>query len=738
MKRKFPDGKLFSLKPKEQKLISTKVSSKDGNFFIPNTKIADDVYIDSGIYKVENNQCFMMITNFGEKGISVKFPEINIELNNFETTNIEKLKTQQRNSNSFETVNFTKPCTGNGKNNGKTENSEIKLGNSGYTKTEKINSFGIKRELYEQLRLEHLNEEERKQLLNVIKKYQQSFYIKGEKLTFSSVIKHKIQTHNELPIHSKSYRYPYVHKQEVQKQIEQLLDQNIIQPSNSPYSAPIWIVPKKDDASGEKKWRLVIDYRGLNNVTVTDKYPIPNICDILDKLGRSHYFTTLDLASGFHQLELDPRDTHKTAFSVDNGKYEFLRLPFGLKNSPATFQRVMDNVLRGTTNTLVYMDDIICYGTSLQEATVAIAEVFERLQQFGLKIQPDKSEFLKKQVCFLGHIISEEGVKPNPNKVNAIKNWPIPENIHELRGFLGALGYWRKFIKDFAAITKPMTIQLKKNEDTNTTKAEREKITHTPEFIESFEKCKEILTSSTILQYPDFNKPFSLFTDASDFAIGACLTQGPSGGCKPIAFASRTLNTAEQKYSVIEKECLAIVYAVKYFRCYLYGRKFFLYCDHKPLSYVFNIKDPSSRLVRWRLTLEEYDYEVRFIEGRKNCVADGLSRIRLKDNEIRLAETDINTVHSADTDDTQYIATTQKAVNTFSHQIIILTGEEEINHSEEIFSRVFRKTFIKPSFTENHLAEIMTENIQPKILNVIYCDEKMIQNIQEIYKKILQ
>lgn len=211
------------------------------------------------------------------------------------------------------------------------------------------------------------------------------------------------------------------------------------------------------DASGNKKWRLVIDYRKLNEKTIDDRYPIPNITDILDKLGRCMYFTTLDLASGFHQIEVDPRDIAKTAFNVENGHYEFLRMPFGLKNAPSTFQRVMDNVLREHIGVrcLVYMDDIIVFSTSLKEHLDNLRLIFASLQKYNMKIQPDKSEFLHKEVAFLGHIVTREGVKPNQDKIDIIRNWPLPKNEKELRGFLGVLGYCRKFIPDFAKIAKP-------------------------------------------------------------------------------------------------------------------------------------------------------------------------------------------------------------------------------------------------------------------------------------------
>lgn len=344
-----------------------------------------------------------------------------------------------------------------------------------------------------------MNVDEGKSIKKLIAEYRDLFQVEGQLLTFTNKIKHEIKTKDELPTYSKTYRYPYIHKQEVEKQISEMLEQKIIRPSFSPWSSPIWIVPKKADASGRKKWRLVVDYRKVNEKTIDDRYPIPNINEILDKLGRSMYFTTLDLASGFHQIEVDEKDIKKTAFTVEHGHYEYTRMPFGLKNAPSTFQRVMDHTLKDLLNKicLVYMDDIIIYSTSLQEHLNSLRKVFNKLRDARMKIQLDKSEFLKKEVAFLGHIVTEHGIKPNPSKIEAIKNYPIPKTTKQIKQFLGLLGYYRKFIKDFAKLTKPMTNMLKKNVKLNA---------NSIEYIECFNASKKMLITQPILAYPDFSK----------------------------------------------------------------------------------------------------------------------------------------------------------------------------------------------------------------------------------------
>lgn len=481
------------------------------------------------------------------------------------------------------------------------------------------------------LRTEHLNSEEKFQLFELCKKYETCFHFPNDALTFTNQVKHEIKTYNEIPIHTKTYRYPRVHQQEVKRQIDEMLQNNIIRPSKSPYSSPIWIVPKKIDATGKQKWRLVVDYRKINDNTKTDRYPLPNISDILDKLGRCQYFTTLDLASGFHQIEMHENSIEKTAFNTENGHYEYVRMPFGLKNAPATFQRVMDNVLKDLQHKIcfVYMDDIIIFSTSLQEHIQNLELVFKTLAEANLKIQLDKSEFLCKQVEFLGHIITPEGIRPNPKKIESIKNFPLPKTTKEIKSFLGLLGFYRKFIPNFAKITKPLTQRLKKDA----------KIDFSQDYLDCFETCKNLLCNEPVLAYPDFHKTFTLTCDASNFAIGSILSQDGH----PISYYSRTLNPAECNYSTIEKELLSIVNSVKYFRPYLFGTKFIIETDHQPLQWLFNLKDPNSRLVRWRLKLEEYDYVIKYKKGKINQ-ADPLSRIKINPIETSSTQNDTSSM----------------------------------------------------------------------------------------------
>lgn len=685
--KKYPE--LININANEIKAIILPTSNPDGDFLLEKeVELLPDVHILAGIYTSKNHKAEILIHNFNRDAKEISLGDtLNVEVNNFEITSPKNISKNKKGT------------------------------------------------LEQQLRMEHLNSEERSELSRVLGKFQDVFHKENETLTFTSAIHHEINTRDELPIYTKSYRYPFCHKEEVQRQIMQMLEQGIIRHSNSPWSSPVWVVPKKLDASGHKKWRLVIDYRKLNEKTLDDRYPIPNITDILDKLGKCQYFSTLDLASGFHQIELAKRDIHKTAFSVESGHYEFVRMPFGLKNAPATFQRVMDNILREHIGVicLVYMDDIIIFSTSLQEHLVNLSKILETLRKHNLKIQIDKSEFLQKEVAFLGHIVTPEGVKPNPEKIKVIQNWPLPKNEKELKGFLGTMGYYRKFIKDFAKIAKPLTQQLRKGE----------KITHTPEFVSAFTRCKNILTSSHVLQRPDFTKKFVLTTDASNYALGAVLSQGPIGKDKPIAFASRTLTKSEENYSTIEKELLAIDWACTYFKPYLFGRKFTLYTDHKPLTYALNLKTSNDRLIRMKLRLEQFDYDIQYRAGKQNVVADGLSRIP---HEIHLNQQDTDassssdesddneTIHSANSDAGGLIQMTEKPINLFRNQIIIQKGDNNEDTLETIFSGIKRRTITRVTFGVPVAVRILRDYMHPTRVNCILCPEEWLNIMQVTYK----
>ena len=322
--------------------------------------------------------------------------------------------------------------------------------------------------------------------------------------------------------------------------------------------------------------------------TISDSHSLRNIHEILDQLGNAQYFSVFDLASGFHQIKMNPEDPHKTAFSTPNDHYEFDRMPFGLCNGPAAFQRLMNITLSGLigTDLFVYLDDIVIYADSLEEHQQKFDKLVDRWRSTNLKLQPDKCEFLRQEITHLGQIRNKNGILPDLKEISVVKNFPIPKNIKNIKQFLGLAGYYRRFIEGFSKKSTPLTQLLKKDVPFKWTDRQQT----------AFDILKDELCKEPSLQRPDFDKPFILTTDASGFAIGAILSQGEIGKDKPIAYASRSLNTHEVKYDSYNKEALAIVYFVTYFRHYLYGSKFKIVTDHKPLIWFQSSKDPCSRV----------------------------------------------------------------------------------------------------------------------------------------------
>lgn len=677
-------------------------TENNGDWFVPDYKtLYKGIIIEPGIYSSRNNKSTIkVITSKQEKpNIPYKF---GLNVNNFET--ITPIPIEPKDKISREVLN------------------------------------GI-------IRTNHLSEIEKEQLFQTILENQSVLLKPNEKLTTTSIIKHKIITTDDQPVYTKSYRYPHAFKNDVEQQIRELLDNGIIRHSTSPYSSPIWVVPKKLDASGKRKIRVVIDYRKINDKTVSDKFPIPQIDEILDNLGKSIYFTTLDLKSGFHQIEMDPEHQSKTAFSTALGHFQFTRMPFGLKNAPATFQRAMNSILSDYIGTIcfVYLDDIIIIGKSLKEHILNLAKVLKRLAEFNLKIQLDKCEFMKRETEFLGHVITQEGIKADPEKITKILNWKLPENPKEIKQFLGLCGYYRRFIKDYAKIVKPMTKFLKKDEKVDK---------NDESFKAAFIELKNIISSDQILAYPDFSIPFILTTDASNYALGAVLSQIQNSVEKPIAFASRTLQKTEINYSTTEKEALAIIWAVGKFNPYLYGRKFTLITDHKPLLFIKNAKN-NAKILRWRLDLETYDYDIKYKEGRANVVADALSRITMENNSHETEnnttssfisgtnnnqngneqqEDDAQTIHSADDSGDYYIHFVERPINYYRNQLIFKISTFSTTIRETLFQNFKRIIVTQPKFTKDDITNFLKIYHNGK-QTALLAPETLVQIIQEAFKE---
>lgn len=421
------------------------------------------------------------------------------------------------------------------------------------------------------------------------------------------------------------YRMCPLELAELRKQLTELLEAGLVQPSKAPYGAPV-LFQKKQDGS----LRMCVDYRALNKVTVKNKYPVPLVTDLFDRLCKASYFTKLDLRSGYWQVRVAEGDEAKTTCVTRYGSFEFLVMPFGLTNAPATFCNLMNDVFYDCVDrfVVVYLDDIVIYSESLVDHLSHLRDVLSRLRKHKLYVKMEKCEFAQQEIRFLGHVISKGHCKMDRRKVQAILDWTPPTKVSELRSFLGLANYYRKFIHNYSKKAAPLTELLKKEHNWQWDAGCQE----------AFEKLKVAVASEPVLRLPNFELPFEVHTDASDKAIGGVLVQEGH----PVAFESRKLNDAERKYSAHEKEMTAVIHCLITWRVYLLGTKFLVLTDNVANTFFKVQKKLSPRQARWQEYLEEYDFEWKHKPGRHNQVADALSRKEVQEYVAAITQVESN------------------------------------------------------------------------------------------------
>ena len=477
-----------------------------------------------------------------------------------------------------------------------------------------------------QFKLDHISEPKRQKLADTLMKNLDDFVQTDTELTKTNVTEMRINTQDHSPTYQNPRRPPLAYRPELERQIQDMFAANIIRRSNSPWMSPVILVPKKDGSI-----RLCVDFRKLNAITVRPAASIPSADDIFFALGKSKFRTCLDMKQGFWQIPIREQDKEKTAFGTDAGIFEYNRMPFGLSGSPAVFQNCMNAVLGDIRHfALAFVDDIIVFSETFEEHIKHLEEVFSRLRKANLRLKISKCDFVKEKLNYLGHIISNEGISVDPEKVSAVANMQPPKNIRDVRSFLGMASYYRKYVPDFSKIAKPLSSLTRKNA----------KFQWSLETQTAFETLKQRLLEAPILAFPDITKPFKLYTDASQYALGAVLMQEQDGQNRVIQYISHQFSDQKQKWPTIEREAFAIVFSLEKLRPIIIGTDITVYTDHKPLKDLFTSEMKNTRIQRWAIIMGEYNCKIEYISGPQNVAADMLSRLQgtpvandLSDNE---------------------------------------------------------------------------------------------------------
>jgi hypothetical protein len=467
-----------------------------------------------------------------------------------------------------------------------------------------------------------LTKKEEEQIQEIMTEYEDIMALKHTDIRKEAIYLHDIDTGDHRPIKEAPYPLSPNYRSWVQNELGKLLEAGIIRRSKSPWSAPVVIAPKKGNNEGELAPRFCVNYKKINNITYKDAYPIPRIDDLLSTMSRAKIFSAFDLYSGYHQIGMTPRAIERSAFVTPYGHYEFLRMPFGLCNAPATFQRAMNELFEDLIGegVLVYLDDINIYSETFDEHILMISEVLERIRGANLLIKPKKCQLGMEQMEYLGFIIGKDGVIADPKKIEAITKYPRPETPGDVRSFLGLAQFYRRFIRNFSTIAVPL-YELTKGTTQYTWNQPQER---------AFAELKKRMSEPPVLARPNFesDEPFIVYTDASKFGLGAILSQkGEDGYEHVINFASKRTSATQEKYGATELECLGAVWAIRNYRPYLEGRRFILVTDHKALEWLFDKRNPQGKFARWIMEVQGYRYDIEYRPGNKHANVDALSRI---------------------------------------------------------------------------------------------------------------
>ncbi|XP_063586253.1 uncharacterized protein LOC134763615 [Penaeus indicus] len=457
----------------------------------------------------------------------------------------------------------------------------------------------------------HLPHEQQQDILCVLQEFSD---ILGDVPRQTHLVTHDVKlVDGAIPVKQAPYRMSPYKEKIMEEEVSFLLKNGLAELSESEWASPCALVPKS------KGWRMVTDYRRVNELTKGDCYPLPRILDIIDSIGESKFITVLDLLKGYYQVPLSPEARQITAFVTPNGFYNYCVLPFGLKNAPSSFQRLTGSIIRGLKGVKVYIDDLVVYSSKWEDHVATLRSLFERLQDAGLTVNLVKSEFAQAKVRYLGHEVGGGEVAPVKAKVEAINELPVPKNKRAIQRFIGMAGYYRRFCPNFADVAKPLTYLL----------SPKQEFKWTVECQESFKKLKNFLTCEPVLRSPDFDKPFTLQVDASDVAAGSVLLQaGKDGVLHPVCYSSAKFKPHQTHYSTVEKEAAALLMALEKFEVYLSCTPYEIevFSDHNPLQFVTKMKNKNQRLTRWYLALQPYNLVIKHIKGRNNIIADSLSR----------------------------------------------------------------------------------------------------------------